>query len=63
MKPVKHPYPNSTPEFRFLKKSNGLTVFQVRYVCLPNKYTSAWADIPVVIEELNENVEEKAINE
>jgi len=43
-------YPGSTPEFRLLKKEDGVTVFQVRYVHAVTGYTSKWQDIPVVEE-------------
>lgn len=43
-------YPNSTPEFRFLKKADGSVVLQVRYVCAPQGYSTTWMDVPVVEE-------------
>jgi len=44
-------YPNSTPEFRMLKKQNGDAVLQVRYINEAQSYTSKWQDVPVVEEE------------
>jgi hypothetical protein len=44
-------YPNSTPEFRILKKQNGEAILQVRYTNESQGYTSKWQDIPVVEEE------------
>lgn len=44
------PYPGSTPEFRLLKKADGSTVFQLRYVNAVVGYAGAWFDIPVVEE-------------
>lgn len=49
-------YPNSTPEFRFLKKPDGSVVLQVRYVCPPQGYTSVWADVPVIEEQTKEAI-------
>lgn len=43
-------YPNSTPEFRFLKKSDDSMIFQVRYVCPSQGYVSTWSDVPIVVE-------------
>ena len=44
-------YPNSTPEFRILKKQNGEAVLQVRYINITQGYTGKWQYIPVVEEE------------
>ena len=49
-------YPNSTPEFRFLKKSDGSMIFQVRYINPVQGYTSAWSDVPIVEEQTEEKV-------
>lgn len=38
-------YPNSSPEFRILEKEDGTTVTQVRYINIPQGYTSKWMDI------------------
>jgi hypothetical protein len=46
-------YPNSTPEFRFLVKENGVQVLQVRYINIAQGYISKWADVPLVKEEQN----------
>jgi hypothetical protein len=43
-------YPGSAPEFRILKKQNGESVLQVRYICDAQGYKSKWQDIPVVEE-------------
>lgn len=50
-------YPNSTPEFRFFKGLDGFMVFQIRYVCPSQGYTSKWSNVPIVVEE--EKTEEK----
>jgi hypothetical protein len=47
-------YPNSTPEFRILKKQSGESVLQVRYINEAQGYKSKWQAVPVV--------EEKEIN-
>jgi hypothetical protein len=47
-------YPNSAPEFRILKKQNGESVLQVRYINQAQGYQSKWQDIPVVEEEQKE---------
>jgi hypothetical protein len=38
-------YPNSSPEFRILEKEDGTTAMQVRYINIPQGYTSKWMDI------------------
>lgn len=38
-------YPNSTPEFRMVKKDDGTIVMQVRYICAPMGYTGKWMDV------------------
>lgn len=43
-------YPGSTPEFRILKKQNGESVLQVRYINEAQQYKSKWQDVPVVNE-------------
>lgn len=43
-------YPGSSPEFRWLLKSDGVQVFQVRYVNSVQGYTGKWQDVPVVKE-------------
>ena len=47
-------YPNSTPDFRILKKQSGETILQVRYINIAQGYKSKWQDIPVVEEEQKE---------
>lgn len=41
-------YPNSTPEFRILKHSNGEQTFQVRYINIAQGYTGKWQNIPII---------------
>ena len=43
-------YPNSTPEFRILVKTDGTQEFQVRYLCIAQGYTSKWQPIKVEYE-------------
>ena len=43
-------YPNSSPEFRILEKTDGITVLQVRYINTTQGYTGKWQDIPLVKE-------------
>lgn len=38
-------YPNSSPEFRIIEKEDGTTATQVRYINIPQGYTSKWTDI------------------
>ena len=38
-------YPGSTPEFRMLKKDDGTTVMQVRYINKSMGYTGKWVDV------------------
>jgi hypothetical protein len=40
-------YPNSTPEFRILVKSDGTQELQVRYINITQGYTSKWQPIKV----------------
>jgi hypothetical protein len=47
-------YPGSSPEFRILKKQNGESVLQVRYINITQGYTSKWQAVPVVEEEQKE---------
>jgi hypothetical protein len=47
-------YPNSTPEFRILKRQNGESILQVRYINITQGYTSKWQDVPVVEEKQKE---------
>ena len=49
-------YPNSTPEFRILKKENGTQVMQVRYINRPMGYTGKWMDVNT--EEEKERIED-----
>jgi hypothetical protein len=44
-------YPNSTPEFRHLQKTDGTIEMQVRYLNKPMGYTSKW--MPVQTEKEN----------
>jgi hypothetical protein len=46
-------YPGAAPEFRLLKKQNGVTVLQVRYINAEIGYIGKWQDIPVVEDETN----------
>ena len=43
-------YPGSAPEFRILKKQNGESVLQVRYINEGQGYQSKWQDVPVIEE-------------
>lgn len=43
-------YPNSTPEFRILVKSNGAQILQVRYISITHGYTGKWKNVPFVQE-------------
>jgi hypothetical protein len=43
-------YPNATPEFRILKKSNGEHELQVRYINEAQGYKSKWMPVKVVEE-------------
>jgi hypothetical protein len=47
-------YPNSTPEFRILKKQNGETVLQLRYINITQGYTGKWQNVPIIEEEQKE---------
>ena len=38
-------YPNSTPEFRMLKKADGSTQMQVRYINISMGYVGKWMPI------------------
>jgi hypothetical protein len=44
-------YPNSTPEFRILVKSDGTSVFQVRHINITQGYAGKWQDVPIVKEQ------------
>lgn len=44
-------YPNSTPEFRILKKQNGDAILQVRYINKAQGYTSKWMPVNTVQEQ------------
>jgi len=46
-------YPNSTPEFRQVQKSDGTIEMQVRYINKPLGYTGLW--MPVNIQKENDN--------
>jgi hypothetical protein len=46
-------YFNSTPEFRFLQKTDGSQVLQVRYINDAHGYKGLWQNIPVVKEDEN----------
>jgi trehalose-6-phosphate synthase len=48
-------YPNSTPEFRHLQKSDGTVEMQVRYVNSSMGYTGKWMPINTVQEQTEEN--------
>ena len=41
-------YPNSAPEFRILKHSNGEQTLQIRYINMAQGYTSKWQNVPVI---------------
>ena len=45
-------YPNSVPEFRILRRSDGTQRLQIRYVNIMVGYRGGWADVPVVDENL-----------
>lgn len=49
-------YPNSSPEFRILEKEDGTTVTQVRYINIPQGYTSKWMDIKMEKENGTSNI-------
>ena len=46
-------YPNSSPEFRYIRKPDNSLILQVRYVCESQGYKSKWQDIPIV-EDVND---------
>jgi hypothetical protein len=48
-------YPNSTPEFRMIHKSNGTMVMQVRYINASIGYTGKWMDVKTETENDNSN--------
>jgi len=43
-------YPNSTPEFRHLQKSDGTIEMQVRYINTTMGYTGKWMPVNTVQE-------------
>ena len=45
-------YPNSSPEFRTLQKTDGTMEMQVRYINAPMGYISKW--MPVQMEKEND---------
>ena len=46
-------YPNSSPEFRHLQKSDGTIEMQVRYINAPMGYTGKWMPVNTVQEDAN----------
>ena len=45
-------YPNSSPEFRMFKKTDGTMEMQIRYINQPMNYLSKW--MPVQMEKEND---------
>ena len=45
-------YPNSVPEFRILRQSDGTQQLQIRYVNSTVGYCGGWVAVPVVNEHL-----------
>jgi hypothetical protein len=43
-------YPNSTPEFRLLQKTDGVMILQIRYINAQIGYVGKWMDVPIVQE-------------
>lgn len=49
-------YPGSTPEFRWVEKTDGAICLQVRYINTVAGYTGKWQDIPTVKENDEQSV-------
>ena len=43
-------YPNCTPEFRVLERSDDVQILQIRQVNHTYGYVSKWQDVPVIKE-------------